>query len=299
MACHIRTRSGLLAGALLAAAAPAPALTIQFDYSYDGGFLGTTQRAILEAAGTYLSGRINDQLTAINSQGPNSFNVVFTDPGTGSQVTLNDYDVPADTLVVYVGGRSLGGSTLGVGGPGGWSGSGFQSFLDNAASRGQAGALDSPPTDFGPWGGGISFDSDANWYFDNDVTTDEAFSGFDFFSVALHELGHVLGLGTAPSWDSCVSGSDFVCSESIGVFGGAVPLSADLGHWLAGTISPGEGEAAMDPGIAPGQRKRFTALDWAGLSDVGWEIQAVPVPAAVWLFGSGLGLLAGVGRRRA
>ncbi|MBM3821495.1 MAG: hypothetical protein FJ404_01185 [Verrucomicrobia bacterium] len=38
-------------------------------------------------------------------------------------------------------------------------------------------------------------------------------------------------------------------------------------------------EAAMDPDISNGQRKFFTDLDFAGLSDVGWQVTAVPEPA--------------------
>ena len=103
------------------------------------------------------------------------------------------------------------GGALGIGGPGGYSISGSQAFIDNVVARGQSGALAAIPTDFGPWGGSISFDnSSTSWYFDSDVNTVESFTGFDFFSVAVHELGHLLGAGTSDSGTRYLSGSTFV-----------------------------------------------------------------------------------------
>jgi hypothetical protein len=54
----------------------------------------------------------------------------------------------------------------------------------------------------------------------------------------------------------------------------------------------------MDPTITIGTRKVFTDLDMAALDDIGWEVTPVPVPAAVYLFGSGLLGLLGLARRR-
>ena len=36
--------------------------------------------------------------------------------------------------------------------------------------------------------------------------------------------------------------------------------------------------AAMGPGISSGSRKPFTALDYAGLDDIGWNVASDPVP---------------------
>jgi hypothetical protein len=145
--------------------------------------------------------------------------------------------------------------------------------------------LISPPTDFGPWGGAISFDTGGtNWYFGQALPVPS--TAIDFYSVALHEIGHILGIGDIPSdgsassWTTFVSGGSFVGPAAEQANGGApVPLDAALHHWADGTISAGA-EAAMTPILDPGTRKLFTPLDFAGLTDIGWQVSA---PAATSL----------------
>ena len=287
----------------LGLSAPASAIVINFDYSYDSGFFSDPSRkSVLEAAGGFFESILLDDLTAITSGGGNNFSARFTSPEDGNLVTLDNFSVAADTLTIFVGGRSLGGSTLGFGGPGGYSVSGSTDFVNNALSRGETGDTQgSAATEFAPWGGSITFDSDASWYFDSDPSTLEPFSGNDFFSVALHELGHVLGIGTADSWDAQVNSTDltFGGASATALWGGAVPLE-NPGHWqegLTGLVAGSGQEAAMDPTLTVGSRKLFTDLDRAALDDIGWDVKPVPLPGAFWLFGSGLVALAGLNRR--
>lgn len=279
----------------------AHAISIDFNYAFDSnGFFSTQARKdVLESAASYFENRINDNLTAINSSGSNRYNAIFTNPGTGLTQTINNFSVAADTLIVYAGGKALAGSTVGQGGPGGYSLSGSSAFLDSSITRGQgdgdgnrddvrgAGAFD-----FAPWGGSITFDTGATWYFDEDVSNVESFSGNDFYSIAIHELAHLLGFGTSDSWDNQVSGGVFTGTNS-----GSVSLASGDAHWLNGTSSLVDGivsqETSMDPSITTGTRKYFTDLDLAALQDVGWEVSAVPVPAAAYFFGSALLGLAG------
>jgi hypothetical protein len=284
----------------------ASAINLQFDYTFDTNNFFNTQdkKDVLNAAGTFFNNIIQDDLTAIASSGLNHFTAKFKNPGTGSEMTIDNFNVAADTLIVYAGGRALAGTTLGVGGPGGFGVGGTTAYVDNAITRGQTSNKDGvqgpTATDFAPWGGSITFNTGTSWYFDPDVTTSGDIVNNDFFSVALHELGHLLGIGTADSWSNLISGLDFTGAASSSVFGENVPLE-NTAHWKEGTTGLVNGvsqEAAMDPSIAAGTRKVFTDLDLAGLTDIGWEVTAVPVPAAIWLFGSGLIGLVITARRR-
>lgn len=287
-------RKGYLAFLATGAAFAAPvfAFDIVFDYTYDTGFFNDTNKAILDQAASFFETYITDDFTAITSDDTNHFNAIFTNPGDRtSQVTLTDFDVAADTIVVFVGGYDygVGSNTLGSGGYGGYSISGLTPFIDNAVTRGETAtregvrnpdAVTQSAVDFATWGGSVSFNSNTSWYFDTDVSTNEVFTGADFYSVALHELGHVLGLGTADSWDNKIVNGQFTGAASVAAYGGnLVPLQSGGGHWADGTQSQIFGtsttqEAAMDPNIFLGTRKVFTDLDMAGLEDVGWEIQS-------------------------
>jgi hypothetical protein len=155
---------------------------------------------------------------------------------------------------------------------GGYSASGTQSFLDTIKARGQTGALASTPTDFGPWGGSIAFQSTANWHFSNSTTGLESTES-DFLSAAIHELCHVLGFGTAPSWATNLSGTQFVGNNAKGKYdlGGNIPTDSIRVHWVEGTTDGGQ-ETLMDPTLSKGVRKALTRLDLAGLQDIGWTL---------------------------
>jgi hypothetical protein len=220
---------------------------------------------------------------------------------------------------IFVGAADLPGSTVAVSSYGGIAGGDYKTerekFSRNA--RGQ--------NDFASWGGWVSFDLNNDWHFDpnpdnfSDRENQEVKSmgQTDFFSTALHEIGHVLGIGTSATWMEQVmqqDGTSFFSGENVLALNddSPVPLVPDEDHFANSTDGFGGGflegqEALMDPSVNDNQdleavfyRKLPTNLDYAALKDVGWEVSAspVPVPAAVWFFGSGLLGLFGIKKRR-
>lgn len=259
------------------------ALTISFDYSLDatGFFADQSRRDLMDQAASIYEGRINDTLSALQPSGGNTWTAIFNNPATGADVQLGNQTIAAGTIRVYVGSRDLPGTTLAEGGPGGFNASGSTSWVQLVQARGQAGALQSPATDFGPWGGVITFDPNINWFFGSG-TAGLVAGMTDFVTVAMHELGHVLGFGnTVPnnSYSRYVSGTSFTGPNAMAEYdiGGAVPLAASLSHWADG-LSDGGLETIMDPSISSGARKLPTPLDFAALADIGWNVASNIAP---------------------
>lgn len=264
--------SAAAAAVLLPALRAGAKINIQFDYTYDSQGFFTAHpeaRATLELAGHTLTDRFRDTLTAIEPSGQNDWTAHPFDPGGGGQLDIVNPIIPQNTIMVYAGGHVLGGSTLGIGGPGGYEAGGFQNWFDTLAARGQSGALGSPATDDGPWGGAITFDTTTNWNFAlGKGPTNSGQS--DFYSVAMHELAHLLGFGTSDSFAARISGGIFAGSAS-----GSLAVSPDQGHWASGTkgtVGSAQQDAVMTPSITTGTRKRFSSIDWAGMEDLGWQL---------------------------
>jgi len=217
----------------------------------------------------------------------------FTNPATGSTTTLNNPTVPADEYRIYAGARSLSGSTAGIGGPGGYGyNTGGNGGFFSQAEIDQINAITDTfvnqvedreePFGFSAWGGAITFDRDGSTVWHYNHTTQPAANATDFYSVAVHELTHAFGFGTADEWNALVSGASFFGSAAAAAYGGPVPVNG--GHWANNTQSTVYGtataqEAAMDPDVLNGTRKFFTTLDAAALTDIGWDLVPPAAPS--------------------
>ncbi|UCD51684.1 MAG: DUF11 domain-containing protein, partial [Phycisphaerales bacterium] len=264
-----------------------PGLAVRIDYTFDtNGFFDTQEKKdLLQLAADTILAAFGDDLDAISPGGSNTWTATFENPSTGATESIADLVVAENELIIYAGGRDLSGTPEGammngLGGPGGGTVSGSPAFVAAVTTRGEAGADAPNPTDFGPWGGSIAFDThpDAKFHFGQTtegLDPDEV----DFLSVALHELGHLLGIGTSASWDTFVDSvnREFTGPASVAQYdlGGNIPLELGLGHWLDGTTDGGV-ETAMDPLMTVGTRKLFTSLDFAALDDIGWDVFGLP-----------------------
>ncbi|AMV30105.1 FG-GAP repeat protein [Gemmata sp. SH-PL17] len=243
-----------------------PAVLIQFDYSRDlGGFFNNPEaRAIMNRVASELGNSISANLAAITPGGGNTWSASFFDPATGGQTSVTNLAVGANTLQIFLGARALTGGEAGFGGFGGYSISGSQAWINTIQTRGHSG--------FAPWGGSITFDSTQNWHFGQ--TTDGLDRNeLDFYSVATHELGHVLGIGTATQWTNLSRNGYFYGANAVALYGAPVPLAPSGGHWADGVTLGGQA-LSLDPTLNYGSRVNWSALDAAGLRDLGWSAPA-------------------------
>jgi len=329
----------LLVSLLWLAVGPrASALIIQLDYTYDqadgGNFFGThpAAKASLEQAAADLSAAITSSLTAVNqntftgSSGGSTatidWDLFFSNPVTGADVTIDTFTLAANTVRIYVGMQKLTGSTLGQGGPafgaiglGSTGGSPANAMnIAEAASNTAFSRGGSGPTLItysGSFAGGYSvshgalagtlwFDNDTDnngtidsesildnfWHFE--LSPSIEFNQNDFYSVALHEMLHALGMGTSETWTSLHSGTTWLGSQAKALNGGSGTnlLASDGDHLRSGLMSQrlSDGtmqEVVMDPSITTGTRKSLTQMDLAFLRDIGYTTVPEPSVAAL------------------
>jgi hypothetical protein len=237
---------------------------IQFDYRFDtnGFFKNPTRRANLEAAAKIWEDIIKNEFTDV----PADTKVSVKDPQTNKFINFTlDYKI--DDLVVFVGARNIGGSggALAIGGPS--SAYYIGSSLDTRYNSSD---------NFEPWTGSISFNTSKSWFFDATPNTsnDIPVISNDFLSVAVHELGHVLGIGTSKAFGSFIVGNSFYGPNAKALNGNnPIPLNSEMDHvqddFLIGNVGS---EAVMGPSLAAGKRKLPTPLDIALLADIGYQV---------------------------
>lgn len=287
---------------VLTASTRLSALTIQIDYSYDTSNFFNTQekRNAIEAVAACYGKMIHDNLLRIDQAEFQSatWSATFFHPATGNSTSISNLIVPENTIIVYVGARVMSGSLLGQGGPGGFSANGFTSWFTRIKGRGSAAAAIDPATartDFSPWGGSIAFDSDRTWNF----SQNQNLAGTEFVTVALHEMGHVLGIGLADSWKNKVSNNLFTGPAAQRSNGSQPQVEADAGHFkspVSGTLtSEAFGSFAMPHGtsrpvlmLASSTDNNIhldvaSDLDLAGLVDIGWQVAPASVLSAASL----------------
>jgi len=187
------------------------------------------------------------------------FSTIVENPSTGLPATVANTATPTGQINVVLGAQTLTGNTLGEGGP---TGTGLS-----------AGGSVFP-------GGGTTV------HFDHTTPS-------DFFTVALHELLHVLGVGTSDTWTSLVSGTNYLGANGIAANGGSGTgiIFSDGDHLAVGTqstrISDGSIQTAvLDPALVQGTRRNLTDLDIALLQDLGFKTfptAAIPEPSSLAL----------------
>lgn len=321
-----------LAFTLCLCAANAHAFNILVDYTFDtNGFFNTPEkRAAMQAAADRFARIIDSPLTAVNANymgGTQDWRVGFTHPGTGADFEIstapnlagdaivmsggasaNVYDpnfsLPQDTWRLFAGGRAGLGSA-GVGGTG--TGTNFNAAFTDPQGPMRRGVISETPgdtiNDLPAWGGSISFDSALMWHFD--LATTAPFSATDFYSIALHEVGHALGLSTP--WNQWMdSGASYVGARAVAAYNAdngtsltSLSLEAAFDeHWkdntydsfvftlgspnLIGTVSAGtRQDLLMEPiadFTASVMRFEVTNVDAAALRDIGWSL--IPEPSS-------------------
>jgi hypothetical protein len=147
------------------------------------------------------------------------------------------------------------------------------------------------------WAAGLDIDGVTGWRLPNmDVNGDDAIVGCTTDQAACkdNEYGHLYYYGAGTVFGSGITASSpspFSNVQSSGYWSGMEFASNPSFAWVF-TFSSGEESSGDNFGV---NKDNVSVFAWAVHSG---NVSEVPIPAAVWLFGSGLLGLVGVARRK-
>jgi hypothetical protein len=245
------------------------AFHIAFDYTYDtNGFFAATERRItLQQAASVFETRIQTVLEPITPANGNQWTLSFTDPGSGLKTVVTNLTLLENTVRIFISAGDLGSNHLGFS-DFGYTYAGNSEWLSLFHRRINL-------TNYNIIGGVISFNSTLDWHFETNfmalgtITTNQ----YDFYSVAVHELGHLMGI-TKKGMEGHSTNDAFIGPTVTNLFEGPVPLTSDY-HIQPNTRYRGN-TLIMVPVISPGNRRIFTEIEFAILSDIGYAVSNVP-----------------------
>ncbi len=227
---------------------------IKFDYRFDiNNWFDSQKKAALESAAEIWESIILDDFeniaagTTVHASDPN---------GGGLRAFELEYEI--DDLVVFAFAKDLPSLTLAQAGA-----TTYESDRNTASV-------------FQPWLGEIDFNTRESWFVDSDLqgSPEVPFGQADFLSVAVHELGHILGISSSTdAFSALIKNGQFTGEKSTALNNGnPIPLDPKGSHIKDDFEVPGLGENALDPRLSKGTRKLLTRLDVALLDDIGYTI---------------------------
>jgi hypothetical protein len=230
---------------------------IRFDYRFDTSkWFDSQKRAVLEAAAGIWSKIIQDEFENIKAG-----TTIHASSVTKEGFEAFTLDSEIDDLLVFAYANNMGG----VGGQLAEAGATVYQGDRNTSSV------------FRPWLGEIEFDLTEPWYVNANIDAAVNVPGTeaDMLSVAVHELGHILGISSSiAAFKSKInSRGEFTGEKATAINGGKpIPLDSKNSHIRDGFEVPGLGENSLDPQLAKGTRKLLTVLDVAMLDDIGYTV---------------------------
>ncbi|MEP0870407.1 hypothetical protein NDA01_11395 [Trichocoleus desertorum AS-A10] len=250
---------------------------IRFDYRFDtnGFFADPARRAALETAANVWESLIQDEFSNV----PAGIDLQVQNPQTGESETVF-IDSEIDDLLIFVGAKPLGSN-------------GPKRILaeadvgDNLTFSNVFHVRTNAPnaSNFEPWVGHISFDPFISWFYDStpNSSTDIPDFSVDFISLAMHEIQHVLGIGTSSIFEEIGAGGFFDGPNSLMVNNGApIPLDSVLAHPDQSFVVDGR-SPVISPTYTSG-REVPTRADLAILADIGYQISSFQTQGSTPLF---------------